>query len=122
MTQKERDSHGFFQHAETNIYEIPYVYLASPFSHPDPEVRKERVAAIAKITARLIAEGHIVFSPVAYTAEIQKRWRSACGLVSFHAPAVGGVYASFSCQNGRLAKKRGYQKGNSLCDGRGDAD
>ena len=31
-----------------------------------------RVAAIAKITARLIAEGHIVFSPVAYTAEIQK--------------------------------------------------
>ena len=72
MTQKERDTHGFFQQAETNIYEIPYVYLASPFSHPDPEVRIARVAAIAKITARLIAEGHIVFSPVAYTAEIQK--------------------------------------------------
>ena len=31
MTQKERDTQGFFQHAETNIYEIPYVYLASPF-------------------------------------------------------------------------------------------
>ena len=72
MTQKERDTQGFFQQAETPIDEIPYIYLASPFSHPDPHEREARVAAIAKITARLIAEGHIVFSPVAYTAEIQK--------------------------------------------------
>ena len=72
MTQKERDTQGFFQHAQTPIDEIHYIYLASPFSHPDPQERKARVARIAKITARLIAEGHIVFSPVAYTAEIQK--------------------------------------------------
>ena len=122
MTQKERDSHGFFQHAETNIYEIPYVYLASPFSHPDPKVRKARVAAIAKITARLIAEGHIVFSPVAYTAEIQKDGDPPAGWYRFHAPAVGGMHAPFSGQNGRLARERGYQKGNRFCDGRGDAD
>ena len=44
MTQKERDTQGFFQQAETPIHEIPYIYLASPFSHPDPQVRKARVA------------------------------------------------------------------------------
>ena len=40
MTQKERDTQGFFQHAETPIDAIPYIYLASPFSHPDPKMRK----------------------------------------------------------------------------------
>ena len=104
MTQKERDSHGFFQHAETNIYEIPYVYLASPFSHPDPEVRKARVAAIAKITARLIAEGHIVFSPVAYTAEIQKDGDPPAGWYHFTLRQLA------ACTHLLVVKMDGWQK------------
>ena len=108
MTQKERDTHGFFQHAETNIYEIPYVYLASPFSHPDPQARKARVAAIAKITARLIADGHIVFSPVAYTAEIQKDGDPPAGWYHFTLRQLA------ACTHLKVVKMDGWQESEGI--------
>jgi len=40
------------------------IYLASPYSHPDPAVREKRFLAACRTTAELIREGHTVFSPV----------------------------------------------------------
>ena len=108
MTQKERDTQGFFQQAETPIDAIPYIYLASPFSHPDPEKRKERVARIAKITAGLIAEGHIVFSPVAYTAEIQKYADPPAGWYRFTLRQLA------ACTHLRVVKLEGWQESEGI--------
>ena len=108
MTQQELDIQGFFQQAETHIYDVPYIYLASPFSHPDPQVRKARVAAIAKITARLIAEGHIVFSPVAAYAEIQKDGDPPAGWYHFTLRQLA------ACTHLRVVKMDGWQESEGI--------
>ena len=46
------------------------VYLASPYSHPDANVRKRRFRAACQAAAHLMREGHLVFSPVAHTHPI----------------------------------------------------
>jgi hypothetical protein len=46
------------------------IYLASPYSHPDPAVRQERYEAVCQAAAELISRGHIVFSPVAHSHTI----------------------------------------------------
>ena len=104
MTQQELDIQAFYEHAETHVHEIPYIYLACPFSAPDPEVRKARVATIAKITAGLIAEGHIVFSPVAYTAEIQKHADPPAGWYNFTLRQLA------ACTHLLVVKLDGWQK------------
>lgn len=43
------------------------IYLASPYSHEDYKVRKARWIAVCKITAKFIAQGHAVFSPIAHS-------------------------------------------------------
>ena len=108
MAQKERDTQGFFQQAETPIHDIPYIYLASPFSHPDPQVRKARVAAIEKITASLIAEGHIVFSPVAACAEIQKHGDPPAGWYHFTLRQLA------ACTHLRVVKLDGWEKSEGI--------
>jgi nucleoside 2-deoxyribosyltransferase len=40
------------------------IYLASPYSDPDPAVREERFRAACWATAALIRAGHVVFSPI----------------------------------------------------------
>jgi nucleoside 2-deoxyribosyltransferase len=42
------------------------IYLASPYSHVDAVVREQRFRAACQATARLIAAGHIVFSPIVH--------------------------------------------------------
>jgi len=42
------------------------IYLASPFSHPDPLVRETRFDAACRATAALIRTGHVVFSPIVH--------------------------------------------------------
>ncbi len=46
------------------------IYLASPYSHPDINVREERFCAACQAAAHLMWEGHLVFSPVAHTHPI----------------------------------------------------
>lgn len=48
----------------------PMIYLASPYSHPDPEVRHRRFVAACRAAARLMAEGKPVFSPIAHSHPI----------------------------------------------------
>jgi hypothetical protein len=43
------------------------VYLASPYSHPDPAVRESRFQAACQATSHLMRAGLHVFSPIAHT-------------------------------------------------------
>jgi len=42
------------------------VYLASPYSHPDPKVVQERFEAITRIAAEITAQGITAYSPITY--------------------------------------------------------
>jgi hypothetical protein len=42
------------------------IYLASPYSHPDPLVRDARFDAACRATADLIRAGHPAFSPIVH--------------------------------------------------------
>lgn len=46
------------------------VYLASPYSHPDPAVREARFRAACAAAAHLMRAGVLVFSPIAHTHPI----------------------------------------------------
>ena len=47
-----------------------YIYLASPYSHPDLAVRVARYDAACKASAQLMVAGAIVFCPIAHTHPI----------------------------------------------------
>jgi Domain of unknown function (DUF1937) len=42
------------------------IYLASPYSHPDPAVRETRFRAACRAAAALIRAGSIVYAPVVH--------------------------------------------------------
>lgn len=45
-------------------------YLASPYTHPDPEVMAARFDAVCAVAARLMLAGEAVFSPIAHSHPI----------------------------------------------------
>lgn len=46
------------------------IYLASPYSHPSTDVREHRFQQVCAAAAELMAQGHIIFSPIAHTHPI----------------------------------------------------
>ena len=44
-----------------------FIYLASPYSHPDKAVRQQRFEAVCRVAAKLVAQGENVFSPIAHS-------------------------------------------------------
>ena len=56
------------------------IYLACPYSHPDPAVREARFEAVNRAAAQLMRLGHSVFSPISMThpiaeaADLPKGW------------------------------------------------
>lgn len=48
------------------------IYLASPYTHPDPKVEKQRYVEAARAASHLMAQGYHVFSPIAHTHPIKK--------------------------------------------------
>ena len=42
------------------------IYLASPYTSPDPIVRNSRVELASIIAARLMEQGYVVFSPITH--------------------------------------------------------
>ncbi len=46
------------------------IYLASPYSHPDSEIRELRFKAACYAAANLILQGYQVFSPIAHSHPI----------------------------------------------------
>jgi sugar phosphate isomerase/epimerase len=49
------------------------IYLASPYTHPEPEVMEQRFDAACRAAGALMAKGLIVFSPIAHTHGIAVR-------------------------------------------------
>lgn len=46
------------------------IYLASPYSHPDAEVRQQRFETVCFVASQLMRDGHHIFSPIAHTHPI----------------------------------------------------
>jgi len=43
------------------------IYLASPYSHPEVEVREQRFRDVCHVVVQLLQAGEIVFSPIAHS-------------------------------------------------------
>ena len=48
----------------------PLVYLATPYSHPEPAVRQSRFEAANRAAAKLMNSGVKIFSPISHTHPI----------------------------------------------------
>lgn len=48
-----------------------HIYLASPYSHPDVDVRGQRYLAACGAAGRLMRAGHVVFCPIAHSHPIE---------------------------------------------------
>jgi hypothetical protein len=46
------------------------VYLAVPYSHEDPAIRQQRFERVSRVAARLMMEGHLIFSPISHTHQM----------------------------------------------------
>lgn len=46
------------------------IYLASPYSHPDPLIREQRFREACRHAAFMMRRGSVVFSPIAHTHPI----------------------------------------------------
>ncbi len=46
------------------------IYLASPYSDPDPEIRGKRFYEACRYAAEIMRKGLVVFSPIAHTHQI----------------------------------------------------
>lgn len=50
------------------------IYLASPYSHRLVDVRRARFAETQRITAKLMREGHHIYSPIVYCHPIAESY------------------------------------------------
>ncbi len=46
------------------------IYLASPYSHPDPDVREQRFLAACRAAASLMRDGEFVYAPICHSHPI----------------------------------------------------
>lgn len=51
------------------------IYLASPYSHPDPLVMKTRFLLAQQATAAMIFEGKFVYSPIVHCHELAQAYQ-----------------------------------------------
>lgn len=49
------------------------IYLATPYSHPDPAVRESRFHLACLIAGRMMANGELVFCPIAHSHPIAEK-------------------------------------------------
>lgn len=63
----------------------PIYYLASPYTHADPSIRKLRAEQATEIAVRLLHEGIFVFAPIPYNEPWEK----------FNLPGDWGFWAEF---------------------------
>jgi hypothetical protein len=48
------------------------IYLASPYSHPDPAVMESRYREVVLVVGRMTERGHHVYSPIVHYHEVAK--------------------------------------------------
>lgn len=46
------------------------VYLAAPYSDPDPEIRQRRTEIVDSVAAEIMQQGYVVFSPLSHSHRI----------------------------------------------------
>ena len=51
---------------------MSFLYLATPYSHPDPGEREARYVAALRKTAGLMRAGQVVFSPIVHTHHVER--------------------------------------------------
>jgi hypothetical protein len=49
---------------------IYYIYVASPYSHPDPDIREKRFLAVRSYVGKMLKDGVPVFSPIVHCHQI----------------------------------------------------
>lgn len=49
------------------------IYLASPYTHPDPAVMEERFNKVTTVAAKLIHRGYMIYSPIMHFHPIAVR-------------------------------------------------
>ncbi len=49
-----------------------YIYLASPYSHLNPDVRVKRFETACEVAGMLMKRGLVVFSPIAHSHSIEQ--------------------------------------------------
>lgn len=50
---------------------MSFVYLASPYSHSDPQVKVDRYKKVCKKASELMHTGEAIFSPIAHSHAIE---------------------------------------------------
>ena len=55
------------------------IYLAVPYSNPDPEIREKRYNAVTRLTGLMSKEGYIVFSPITHSHPVAKMTKLSGG-------------------------------------------
>lgn len=48
------------------------IYLASPYSHPDPFIREQRYLAVMKVLGDMLANRQWAYSPIVHCHELKK--------------------------------------------------
>lgn len=48
-----------------------FVYLASPYTSPDPAIREQRYHAACRAAGAMMAEGMVVYSPIAHSHPVE---------------------------------------------------
>lgn len=82
------DDTGIIQRADQELGECHFcrpplglIYLASPYSDPDPAVRQQRFETVCFVAANLMRKGTHVYSPIAHThpiaikGDLPKDWK-----------------------------------------------
>ena len=49
----------------------PMIYVAAPYSHPDPAIRTQRFEVVTLYTAQLLKSGLFAYSPLTHTHPLQ---------------------------------------------------
>ena len=52
---------------------MSYVYLASPYSDPDPKVEEQRFELVCRFAGEMMRSGDVVYSPIAHSHPIAVR-------------------------------------------------
>ena len=79
-------------------------YLANPYTHPNPEVMKARIAAVTAVLEQYTLRGRPAMAPVAYTATMQVY--GVCPPQGWYHYDLGFL---MGCESLTLLKLPGYQ-------------
>jgi len=52
---------------------MSYIYLASPYTHPNPDIMQERYEHAARVTAEMLNRRQYVYSPIVHCHELACR-------------------------------------------------